>query len=198
VRLRALQSAAHPCRGLAARAPATPPPTRRRSSGEKWQKRFFVAKDGYLIYYMTGSLTQTFFDTKPKGIIPLGGCKVELTPRGPSKGKFGLKITHPDFMAGKMLILAAEKEDDQKAWEQALTDCSRVTLENAMLGDAHIEKLRSEGADGAAGGASSEASARLKQLQDEAMRMKLESEEKIRLLDQSGSLLEQAKSADVR
>ena len=157
-----------------------------------------MAKDGFLLYYVSGSLTAKFFDTKPKGIIPLGGCKVELIARGPSKGKFGLKITHPDFMPGKMLILAAEKEDDQKAWEQALTDCSRVTLENAMLGDAHIEKLRSEGADGAAGGASSEASARLKQLQDEAMRMKLESEEKIRLLDQSGSLLEQAKSADVR
>jgi hypothetical protein len=158
-----------------------------------------VAKDGYLLYYMNGSLTQTFFDTKPKGIIPLGGCKVDAVARGPNGKKFGLKITHPDFMAGKMLILAAETEADQKAWEQALNDCSRVTLENAMLGDAHIEKLRSEGSGGAEGGSgSSEVSARLKQLQDEAMRMKLESEEKIRLLDQSGSLLEQAKSADVR
>ncbi len=61
-----------------------------------------------------------------QGVIPLGGCKVEPVERGPRGSKFGIKITHPDFVAGKMLVLACDKEDDQKAWLRALTDCSRV------------------------------------------------------------------------
>lgn len=67
------------------------------------------------------------FNTKPKGIIPLGGCKVDVVERGP-KGlaSWGLRITHPDFYTGKLLILAAESEAEQKAWLEALTDCSRV------------------------------------------------------------------------
>ena len=46
--------------------------------------------------------------------------------RGPKGVKFGLKITHPDFTAGRQLILAAEKEEQQKEWLKALNDCSRV------------------------------------------------------------------------
>ena len=38
----------------------------RATSSTTWSKRFFVAKDGFLLYYSTGSPTQTFFDTKPK------------------------------------------------------------------------------------------------------------------------------------
>jgi hypothetical protein len=180
--------------------PSPPPPpttstrTKTRSaSSEKWQKRFFVAKDGFLLYYVSGSPTQTFFDTKPKGIIPLGGCKVEKLQRGPQGGKFGLKISHHDFAAGKMLVLSAEKEDDQRGWEKALNDCSRVTMENALLGDGMIEQLRAAGSGDEAG-----AAVRLKALQDEALRIKFESEEKLRLLQNSDALIAQAKSADVR
>jgi len=115
--------------------------------------------------------------------------------RGPKGTKFGLKITHPDFMAGKLLILSADSAVEQRSWEQSLNDCSRVTLENAMLGDQMIEKQRTEMITGQE---NTEATARLKTLQDEALRLKLESEEKIRLLDTSGTLLEAARSADVR
>ena len=61
-------------------------------------------------------------------MIPLGGCKVEAVERGPGKSKFGIKISHPDFVAGRTLILASEKEDDQTGWIQALNDCSRVCV----------------------------------------------------------------------
>jgi hypothetical protein len=61
-----------------------------------------------------------------QGVVPLGGCKVEKVERGPKGSKFGLKITHPDFYAGRQLILAADKEDDQEAWLKAINDCSRV------------------------------------------------------------------------
>ncbi len=145
------------------------------------------------MYYVSGSLTAKFFDTKPKGIIPLGGCKVEKLQRGPQGGKFGLKISHPDFAAGKMLVLAAEKEEDQRGWEKAINDCSRVTMENALLGDGMIEQLRAAGT-----GDESGAAARLKALQEEALRIKFESEEKLRLLQNSDALIAQAKSADVR
>lgn len=83
-------------------------------ASEKWQRRFFVAKDGFLLYYANGRSDQAHFDTKPKGCIPLGGCKVDLVDRGPKGIRFGLRITHPDFFAGRLLILAAENEADQK------------------------------------------------------------------------------------
>ena len=39
----------------------------RRPTGEKWQKRMFVAKDGYLLYYGgTAPANPSNFDTKPK------------------------------------------------------------------------------------------------------------------------------------
>lgn len=62
----------------------------------------------------------------PQGIVPLGGCKVEKVERGPKGGKFGLRITHPDFYAGRELILAQETAADQDAWLVALNNCSRV------------------------------------------------------------------------
>jgi len=62
----------------------------------------------------------------PLQAIPLGGCKVDLVDRGPKAARFGLRITHPDFYAGRMLILAAESADEQKAWLETLNDCSRV------------------------------------------------------------------------
>lgn len=61
-----------------------------------------------------------------QGVIPLGGCTVELVERGPKASKFGIRISHPDFVRGKFLVFAAENVDDQKAWEKALRDCSRV------------------------------------------------------------------------
>jgi hypothetical protein len=68
---------------------------------------------------------------------------VERGPKG--SAKFGLRVTHPDFYAGRMLVLACDSLDDQKAWFDTLTDCSRVTMENALLGDSVIEKLRAQG-----------------------------------------------------
>lgn len=98
-----------------------------KASSEKWQRRLFVAKDGFLLYYgASTSPDMPHFDTKPKGVIPLGGCKVDVVERGPKSFKWGLRITHPDFYAGRMLVLAAESEDDQKAWLISLGDCSRV------------------------------------------------------------------------
>ena len=61
-----------------------------------------------------------------QGVVPLGGSKVETIERGPKGNKFGIKVTHPDFSAGRALILAAESADAQKSWLTTLQDCSRV------------------------------------------------------------------------
>lgn len=79
-------------------------------------------------------MTNSHYDdfTYLQGVIPLGGCKVEKVERGPGKSKFGLKISHTDFVAGRTLVLAAEKEEEQAAWFQALNDCSRVYVRSRM------------------------------------------------------------------
>jgi hypothetical protein len=106
----------------------------------------FVAQDGFLFYYPpNSSANPTHFNTKPKGLVPLGGSKVETVERGPKGCKFGIKVTHPDFYAGRALVLAAESAESQEAWKKTLEDCSRVTMQNALLGDAMVEKLRAAG-----------------------------------------------------
>ena len=70
---------------------------------------------------------------------------METVERGPKGGKFGIKITHPDFYTGRALILSAETAESQAQWVAALNDCARVTMENALLGDSMIEKLRAHG-----------------------------------------------------
>jgi len=128
----------------------------------------FVAKDGFLLYYAPShSPTQAHFDTKPKGVIPLGGCTVELVERGPGKSSFGLRIQHPDFYAGRALVLAGENGEEQIAWKETLQNCSRVTMENALLGDSMIERLRAEGT-AAAGGKEEE----MQRLKAEALRLR--------------------------
>lgn len=146
-----------------------------------------------LYYGNNSSANPTHFDTKPKGVIPLGGCKVDLVERGPKGCKFGLRITHPDFYAGRMLILACETAEDQKAWLEVLTDCSRVTMENAKLGDAMIEKLRSLGTT-----AEKEKNDVIEKLQQQALALKMEQEEKLRLQTDTEELRKIAAEAEER
>lgn len=161
---------------------------------ERWQKRLFVAKDGYLLYYAaSGPANPTHFDTKPKGVIPLGGCKVDLVERGPKGSRYGLRITHPDFYAGRMLILASDSSDDQKGWLEVLNDCSRVTMENAKLGDAMIEKLRAIGTV-----AEKEKNDVIDKLQQQALALKMEQEEKLRLQTDTEELRRIAADAEQR
>jgi hypothetical protein len=101
-------------------------------------------------------------------------------------------VTHPDFASGKMLVLAAESAEDQALWMGALAECARVTMENALLGDSMIEKLRAEGT-----AAETEKSAAMKLLQDEALRIRKEGEDKLRLVENSEQVFAAAKEAEV-
>ncbi len=91
-----------------------------------------------------------------------------------------------------MLVLAAESAEDQALWMGALAECARVTMENALLGDSMIEKLRAEGT-----AAETEKSAAMKLLQDEALRIRKEGEDKLRLVENSEQVFAAAKEAEV-
>ena len=45
----------------------------------KWQKRWFVCKDGFMLYYGSKKLKggPDQFDVHPKGVIPLGNTTVD-------------------------------------------------------------------------------------------------------------------------
>ena len=106
--------------------------------------------------------------------------------------KFGIKVTHPDFVAGRALILAADSADAQKSWLQALQDCSRVTMQNALLGDSMIENLRAQGTS-----AEKEKAEAMQKLQDAAMEIKKEQEEKVSILANQDNILKEAAQIEV-
>ena len=37
--------------------------------------RYFVLKDGFILYYAARAAPMAAFDVHPKGVIPLGGCR---------------------------------------------------------------------------------------------------------------------------
>ena len=130
---------------------------------------------------------------QPQGIVPLGGSKVEKVERGPKGSKFGLKITHPDFMAGRALVLSADNAASQTAWLATLQEASRVTMANALLGDAMIEKLRAEGTS-----KESELTSVMEKLQAQGLALKTETEEKLRIAGQQEAVLKEAGAIEER
>jgi hypothetical protein len=54
-----------------------------------WKSRFFVLKDGFLLWYSdkpSKKLLQGTFDPHPKGTLPMGGCSVRAVRGQGSKG----------------------------------------------------------------------------------------------------------------
>eukprot|EP00050_Salpingoeca_kvevrii_P009506 m.3313 g.3313 ORF g.3313 m.3313 type:complete len:489 (-) comp2294_c0_seq1:171-1637(-) len=114
----------------------------------KWSRRFFVLKDGFLLYYAEKSakaFAQTgVFDIHPKGVIPLGGCFVEACSE---KGQpFALKITHRDFADGA-IFLGAESGDSRDDWIKWITESSRVTYRSAQVGETMRRCLEAKGSE---------------------------------------------------
>lgn len=116
-----------------------------KNQSTKWNKRFFVLKDGYLLYYLDSDKKE--FDRKqyinlhPKGILPLGGCSVQSTtePGHP----FCMKITSTEI--NNDFVICSETDQERIRWLNALTQSTRITWRNAQLGDAMIEQLEKQG-----------------------------------------------------
>jgi hypothetical protein len=114
-----------------------------------WKRRYFVVKDGYMMYYnkspAPGNKT---FNIHPKGILPLGETTVEeYVPHvKPPPGHYAFRVTHPSFGKGS-LVACVDSRSGLDQWIQVLKDSSRVTWEAAVYGDSLINQLRERSAE---------------------------------------------------
>ena len=100
----------------------------------KWQRKFFIVMDGFLLYYTESEMrsfeSKHLFNIHPKGVIPLVGSQVTQTAEG--SRKFAIRISSPHFEED--MTVAAENEEDCRRWFKILTDAGKVTRSNAQLG----------------------------------------------------------------
>ena len=102
---------------------------------KRWQRRFFVIKEGFLLYY-SESDGRTFersnlFNIHPKGVIPLGGCtatRMEIPGH-----KNSISIHHDSFYGGAV-VMATNDKKSQDLWVDKISASSRVTWKNSALG----------------------------------------------------------------
>ncbi|XP_023718303.1 pleckstrin homology domain-containing family D member 1 [Cryptotermes secundus] len=112
----------------------------------KWSKRFFIVKEGFLLYYSESE--KKVFDKKgcfnihPKGVIPVGGCIIQAsTELGQD---YVIRITSDSFVHGSV-ALGTETRYDQDRWIQVLQEAARITWENSRMGESIIRDLESQG-----------------------------------------------------
>ena len=83
-------------------------------------QRFFVIKDGFLLYYPEQKGISQTFDMHPKGVVPLGGIEIETVRAGPKAAlTSALRLSHPSFGAKSLLLCAADDTERDK-WFTAL------------------------------------------------------------------------------
>lgn len=112
----------------------------------KWSKKFFVLKDGYLLYYNEHEKKafekRGYLNIHPKGALPLGGCSIDSSSDG--SNQHVIYIRSNDFTTG-FVCLGAESEFEREKWISALQEASRITLTNARLGEDLIRELENRG-----------------------------------------------------
>uniref|UniRef100_A0AC34FKB5 PH domain-containing protein n=1 Tax=Panagrolaimus sp. ES5 TaxID=591445 RepID=A0AC34FKB5_9BILA len=113
----------------------------------KWNKRFFILKECFLLYYAP-KYKKKFdkskkIDMHPKGIVPLIGCSI--VPGGDiGKGKkYCLLITHPQFDSA--FIVSASDVKAQEKWLKALREATKISFKNTIVGESLIRELESKG-----------------------------------------------------
>ncbi|EGD83667.1 hypothetical protein PTSG_04272 [Salpingoeca rosetta] len=111
----------------------------------KWQRRFFVLKDGFMLYYAEKE-AKTFaetgnFNIHPKGVIPLGGCLVNHTTE--TDKPYAISINHPDFGESNVIV-ATDTEESLKDWIDKIKECTRITYKNAQVGETMIKCLKAK------------------------------------------------------
>lgn len=111
----------------------------------KWAKRFFLVKDGFLMYYAEHEKKEyekrEFFNIHPKGIIPLGECR--MAPVRESGHPFCLQVDSHEIDG--RLLLAAETEYERDRWLSIMERSRRVTWQNTHLSDEMIRQLENDG-----------------------------------------------------
>ncbi|XP_078590450.1 uncharacterized protein LOC144870343 isoform X4 [Branchiostoma floridae x Branchiostoma japonicum] len=114
-------------------------------ASSRWQKRFFIVKEGFLLYYAEAEKKnferRRQFNIHPKGVIPLGDCTI--LPAEEAGQPFTIHINHEDF--SQTVALATDSEPDRDKWVEILQSSGRVTWKNAQLGEAMIQTLEQQG-----------------------------------------------------
>ncbi|VDK84050.1 unnamed protein product [Litomosoides sigmodontis] len=119
--------------------------SKRKNRTAKWNKRFFILKECFLIYYKV-SAKKLFEKTRrmnlhPKGIVPLVGCSVVA---GQDHGhKNCLLITHTQFKSA--IIVCAPDSKVQESWLTALRDATKISYKNTTSWEKLVEELESRG-----------------------------------------------------
>ncbi|VDP10424.1 unnamed protein product [Soboliphyme baturini] len=76
-----------------------------------WDKRFFVLKDSFLLYYAVSE--KKLFErshqisSHPKGVIPISGCYVTACRQ--CDFEFCIAISHEDFQVSVLIIMGSER-----------------------------------------------------------------------------------------
>uniref|UniRef100_A0A8R1TWX3 PH domain-containing protein n=1 Tax=Onchocerca volvulus TaxID=6282 RepID=A0A8R1TWX3_ONCVO len=119
--------------------------SKRKNRTAKWNKRFFILKECFLVYYKV-SEKKMFEKTRrmnlhPKGIVPLVGCSVVA---GQDHGhKNCLLITHTQFKSA--VIVCAPDSKAQESWLTALRDATKISYKNTTSWEKLVEELESRG-----------------------------------------------------
>ncbi|XP_071453636.1 pleckstrin homology domain-containing family D member 1-like isoform X2 [Hetaerina americana] len=112
----------------------------------KWSKRFFIVKEGFLLYYPESEkktfVKRGYLNIHPKGVIPLGGCVIE--PAADLGQDYMIWIKNDDFINGN-LSLAVENKYDQDKWVEVLREAARITWDNTRMGESIIRDLETQG-----------------------------------------------------
>lgn len=111
----------------------------------KWSKRFFVLKDGYLLYYPENEKKEIdkrqYLNIHPRGIIPLGDCQVSVTQE-PSH-PFSFVVSSRDING--RIFLAADSDFERNRWMEMIQKSSQVTWKCLQLGNLMIQQLETHG-----------------------------------------------------
>ncbi|XP_071835041.1 uncharacterized protein [Apostichopus japonicus] len=116
-----------------------------KQQASKWSKRFFIVKEGFLLYYPENEKRdfdkRRFFNIHPKGVVPLGGSIIEPM-NDPSSKNYAIRIDHEDINGA--IVIATESELDREKWIDVLRRSGRVTWKNAELGESMIQTLEKQ------------------------------------------------------
>ncbi|CAJ0938933.1 unnamed protein product, partial [Mesorhabditis belari] len=118
---------------------------KKKNRSATWNKRFFVLKECFLMYY-PARLFKEFEKTKkinlhPKGVIPLIGCSI--VSGGEAGRRHCLLIAHPQFPSA--LVLCAHEQKVQDQWLKALRSATKISYKNTIVGESMIRELESRG-----------------------------------------------------
>mmetsp|Transcript_23719 Transcript_23719/g.38090 ORF Transcript_23719/g.38090 Transcript_23719/m.38090 type:complete len:308 (+) Transcript_23719:1-924(+) len=145
-----------------------------------WKKRFCILKDGFFLWYPSNS--QALFDRPPKGILPLNMAYTASTEEDKSGCTF--EIMHPEIFHAEFLFKAPNKVDAAQ-WIDALETAKKANWENAMLGAALIDSMKSQGTK-----KEEEKKKAVKELEEKLEKLKKANRDKMRILERERKQME--------